>query len=289
AGIDTVRNLGNFILQAGTPDYFRTLGTRVIRGRAFDERDRENSQRVVVVGEGMARVLWPNQEAIGQCLRIAAADAPCTRVIGIAEDVRIRTLTDEREYAYYIPASQYGEEMYAQLFVRLDGAAASHVETLRRRLQAEMPGAAYVNVRPLREMVDPSLRAWSFGATMFVAFGALALVLAAIGLYSMIAYGVAQRTRELGVRMALGASAGHVIRMIVATALQLVVVGLAIGGAIAMWAAPRLEPLMFEASTRDPAVYGAVAAMLVGVALVASVVPAMRALRVDPNTVLRAD
>ncbi|HSK21306.1 MAG TPA: ABC transporter permease [Longimicrobiales bacterium] len=289
AGIDTVRNLGNFILQAGTPDYFRTLGTRVFRGRAFDERDRENTQRVVVVGEGMARALWPGQDAIGQCLRIAAADAPCTRVIGVAEDMRVRTLTDEREYTYYIPASQYGEEMYPQLFVRVDVEGVSHAEALRRRLQAEMPGAAYVTVQPLRELVDPSLRAWSFGATMFVAFGVLALVLAAIGLYSMIAYGVAQRTRELGVRLALGASAGHVVRMIVATALRLVVIGVAIGGAIAIWAAPRLEPLMFDASTRDPAVYGAVAATLVGVALVASVVPAMRALRVDPNTVLRAD
>jgi putative ABC transport system permease protein len=289
AGIDTVRNLGNFILQAGTPDYFRTLGTRVIRGRAFDERDRENTQPVVLVSEGMAGVLWPGQEAIGQCIRISAADAPCTRVIGVTEDTRVRTLADEREFTYYIPASQYGEELFPQLFVRIDGAAESGLEPLRRRLQAEMPGTAYVNVRPLRELVEPSLRAWAFGATMFVAFGALALVLAAIGLYSMIAYGVAQRTRELGVRLALGATAGHVVRLILTSALRLVVIGIAIGGALAAWAAPRLESLMFEASTRDPAVYGSVAAVLLGVAVLASIVPAWRAVRLDPNSALRAD
>jgi ABC-type antimicrobial peptide transport system permease subunit len=152
-----------------------------------------------------------------------------------------------------------------------------------------MPGAAYVTVVPLRELVDPNLRAWQFGATMFVAFGALALVLAAIGLYSMIAYGVAQRTRELGVRMALGASAGHVVRLIVRGALRLVVAGVVIGGVVALWAAPRMEALMFQASPRDPVVFGAVAVVLLAVAAVASLAPAVRAMRLDPNVALRTD
>src|SRR5690606_30077454 len=115
--------------------------------------------------------------------------------------------------------------MYPQLFVRVQEDAAAVVEPLRRRLQKEMPGAAYVNVYPLSNLVDPNMRAWKFGATMFVAFGGLALVLAAIGLYSMIAYSVAQRTRELGVRMALGASAGQVVRLIVQGGIRLVVAG----------------------------------------------------------------
>ena len=288
-GIDTVSNLGTFVLQAGTPDYFQTLGTRILRGRAFDDTDRENTQRVVVVSEGMARVLWPGQDAIGQCIRISERDAPCTTVIGIAEDMRVRTLDDQQEYTYFIPAAQYGDTMYPQLFVRVAGDPESHLEPLRRRLQAELPGAAYVTVRPLSDLVDPSLRAWQFGATMFVAFGLLALVLAAIGLYSMIAYGVAQRTRELGVRLALGASSGQMVRMIVANGLRLVVAGVVIGGAIAIWAAPRLEGLMFEASTRDPVVFGGVAAVLLGVAVLASLAPALRAMRLDPNAALRAD
>jgi predicted permease len=289
AGVDTVSRLGNFILQAGSPDYFRTLGTRVIRGRAFDATDRENTQRVVVVSEGMARALWPGQDAIGQCLRIDERDAPCTTVIGIAEEMRVRSLASEREYTYYIPASQYGDQMYPQLFARVAGDPASMVESLRRRLQAELPGAAYASVRPLRDLVDPSLRAWQFGATMFVAFGLLALVLSAIGLYSMIAYGVAQRTRELGVRLALGASAMQLVRMIVGNGLRLVAAGVIVGGAIAIWAAPRLESLMFHASTRDPVVYVGVVAVLLVVAVLASLAPAWRAMRLDPNAALRTE
>jgi ABC-type antimicrobial peptide transport system permease subunit len=115
------------------------------------------------------------------------------------------------------------------------------------------------------------------------------LVLAAIGLYSMIAYGVAQRTRELGVRLALGASGGNIIRLIVTSGLRLVVAGVVIGGVIALWAAPWMESLMFDASPRDPLVYGSVAAVLLGVAAAASLAPALRALRLDPNVALRAD
>ena len=289
AGVDTVGKLGTFVLQAGSPDYFATLGTRVLRGRAFDETDLENSPPVVVVSEGMARALWPRSEAIGQCIRIGADTMPCTTVIGVAEEMRVRSLAAEREYTYFLPAAQLPEPMDPQLFVRVSGAPEQYMQSLRRRLQSEMPGAAYVNVVPLSELVDPNLRAWQFGATMFVAFGGLALVLAAIGLYSMIAYGVAQRTRELGVRLALGASGGNIIRLIVTSGLRLVVAGLVIGGVIALWAAPWMQELMFDASPRDPLVYSSVAAVLLGVAVAASVAPALRALRLDPNVALRAD
>jgi ABC-type antimicrobial peptide transport system permease subunit len=203
--------------------------------------------------------------------------------------MRVRSLSDEREYTYYIPASQYGDAMYPQVFARVSGDPERLIGALRRRLQSEMPGAAYVTVVPLSKLVEPNLRAWRFGATMFVAFGVLALVIAAIGLYSMIAYGVAQRTRELGVRLALGASSGHVVRLIVRGGVRLVLAGVVIGGAIALWAAPWMESLMFEASPRDPLVYGAVVAVLLAVAAVASLAPALRALRMDPNVALRAD
>ena len=214
---------------------------------------------------------------------------PCTTVIGIAEEARLRSLMGEREYSYYIPAAQYGQPMYPQMFVRVSGDPNVLVEPLRRRLQREMPGAAYVNVRPLSDLVDPNLRGWRFGATMFVVFGAIALVLAAIGLYSMIAYAVAQRTRELGVRVALGATAGDVLRLIVRGGVLLVAAGIALGGVIALWAAPKLASLMFEVSTRDPLVYGTMAAVLLVTAVVASLAPAIRAVRLNPNAALRAD
>jgi ABC-type antimicrobial peptide transport system permease subunit len=152
-----------------------------------------------------------------------------------------------------------------------------------------MPGNAYANVIPLRRLVDPNLHAWRFGATMFVAFGGLALVLAAIGLYSLIAYDVAQRTREIGVRLALGASESRIMSMVVSRGMRLVFAGVVIGAVIALWAGRWIEPLMFRQSTRDPLVFGLVAFVLLVVALVAGVAPARRAARVDPSVTLRSD
>jgi ABC-type antimicrobial peptide transport system permease subunit len=146
-----------------------------------------------------------------------------------------------------------------------------------------------VNAIALHELVAPQRRAWQFGATMFMAFGALALLLAAIGLYSVCAYTVAQRTRELGVRIALGASAGNVVRLVAGQGVLFAVVGIALGGAAALFAGRWVQPLLFEASARDPRIYAAVGVILLGVALVAIVRPALRAARVDPTTALRAD
>ncbi len=289
AGVDSVRKLGNFVMQAATPDYFATMGTRILRGRAFGEADRAGAPLVGVVSEGMAHALWPGVDPIGQCFHLSSPTSPCTTVIGIAEEMHVRSLADAREFSYYLPAAQLGEPLYPQVMVRVNGRAADHVAALRRALQREMPGAGYVNVVPLRALIDPNLRAWQFGATMFVAFGLLALVLAAVGLYSTIAYDVAQRRRELGVRVALGASTTRVMSLVVASGMRLIVVGVGFGIAIALWAGRWIEPLLFEETARDPSVYTVVAATLLVVALVALAAPARRAARVDPNSVLRAD
>jgi ABC-type antimicrobial peptide transport system permease subunit len=175
------------------------------------------------------------------------------------------------------------------LLVRVKGDAASYAEPVRRRLQHEMPGAAYVTAQPFQSMVDTKTQSWRFGATMFVAFGALALALAGIGLYSMIAYGVAQRRREIGVRIALGASSSHIVRLVVRGGLRLVVLGVVLGGVVSLWAGKWIATLLFDETPTDPAIYASVAAILVGVSLLATAVPALRAARVDPNDALRAD
>lgn len=288
-GVDSIGRRGRFVLQAGSADYFATTGTRVLRGRAFDATDRTGGPPVVVVSEGMARAIWPAGDALGKCVRIGADTAPCATVIGVAEEIRMRSLTEAREYTYYVPATQYEGGMDQQLFVRVRGTPADVVEPIRRRLQREMPGAAYADAMPLGNLVDPARRAWKFGATMFVAFGGLALVLAAIGLYSLIAYDVAQRTRELGVRVALGASVPDVMRLVVSSGMRMVTVGVVLGGALALWGSKWMEGLMFRQSPRDPLVFGSVALTLMLVALVASAAPAWRASRVDPNTALRGD
>ena len=288
-GVDSVRQKGRFILQAGTPEYFATTGTRILRGRAFNESDRAAAPPVVVISEGMARVLWPREDAIGKCIRISEETAPCTSVIGIAEEMRIRTLTDPREFSYYVPAAQYDLAMPPQLFVRARGKSTDLGDDVRRRIQRELPGASYALTMPLDKLIDPTRRSWKFGATMFIAFGGLALVLAAIGLYSLIAYDVAQRTQELGVRMALGATVTDVVKLVMSSGVRLVVVGLVLGAGIALWGSKWMEGLMFRQSPRDPMVFAIVAIVLLGVALLASAGPALRASRVDPNTALRSD
>lgn len=289
SGIDSVSWRGDFVLQAGNPDYFRTMGTRIVRGRAFDDRDRVDAPRVVVVSQGMAAFLWPGQDAIGKCIRIGADTAPCTTVVGVAEDLHMRSLKGgQREYTYYIPLAQYGSAP-GMLLVRVKGDAADYGEPVRRSLQHEMPGAAYVTAEPFQNMVDTKTQSWRFGATMFVAFGALALALAGIGLYSMIAYGVAQRRREIGVRIALGASSSNIVRLVVRGGLRLVVLGVVLGGAVSLAAGKWIATLLFDETPSDPAIYASVAAILVGVSLVATAVPALAASRVDPNVTLRAD
>lgn len=287
-GIDSVSKLGRFILQSGDTNYFRATGTRILRGRGFAASDGKDAPRVVVVGDGMAKVLWPGQDPIGKCIRISDEAAPCTTVVGVAEEMRMRALDDVREHTYYVPFTQYDDAPSA-IFARVAGDAADYSSTIRRALQPLMPSTAYVSVRPLRELIDPRMRGWQFGATMFLAFGALALSLAAIGLYSIIAYGVAQRQKELGVRIALGASRGSVVRLVVGGGVRMVVVGVGIGALIALWASRWLGTLLFDESPKDPLVYTTVAAVMVIVAIVATALPALGAARVDPNVALRAE
>ena len=173
--------------------------------------------------------------------------------------------------------------------MRVSANARRSIEPLRRRLQEEMPGTSYVTVTRLGGLVDAESRSWVMGATVFTAFGALALVLAAVGLYSVIAYNVAQRRQELAVRVALGAALGDIVRLVVGEGLRLALAGAVVGGAIALIAAPRIAPLLFNQPPRDPVVFGAVTAALLAVAILASMVPAIRGARVDPNAALRAE
>ena len=288
AGIDTVERLGRFNYTAVSPDFFQTVGTRLLRGRPITAQDQRESPRVAVVSQNMARVLWPGRDAIGQCMRVGEDTLPCTTVVGIAENITEESFTGDSMFYYYLPITQFRTRA-GGLFVRVTGDAADSQETVRRALQREMPGAAYVTVTPMDDIVSPVLRSLTMGATMFVAFGGLALLIAAIGLYSVIAYGVAQRTHELGVRLALGAHGMQLGTLVIGDAVRVVGIGLAIGVAVALWASRWLEPLLYETSGRDASIYVAVAATLLFVSVMASWMPARRAARTDPNVALRAE
>ena len=281
-------NRKSWRLQAASPTFLATVGTRLLRGRFIEATDTEKSPRVMVVSESMAKYLWPSKDAIGQCVRIGADTMPCTEVVGITEDIRAGELANDDKFFYYRPITQANPNG-GGLFVRVNGLAARSAETVRRELQKEMPGAAYVTVRPFAEIFAPNVRSWRLGATMFVVFGGLALVLAAIGLYSVIAYAVVQRTHELGVRMALGAQVRDIIRLVLSEGLALTLVGLVIGGAVALYAGRWVKPLLFNVQPTDPLVFGGVVAVLLLTAMLASLIPAIRAARVDPNVALRSD
>jgi putative ABC transport system permease protein len=288
AGIDSVRRLGRFSLQGGSPSFFRVVGTRIVRGRAFTSEDTRTAPRVMVVSEAMARILWPGRDALGQCIRVQADTMPCTTVVGVAENIKTRSLTDDASLNYYMPIEQYHPES-ANLIVRVHGNAADYVETVRRALQAEMPGSAYVITHTMREAVGPQERSWQSGATMFVAFSTLALVLAAIGLYSVIAFDVAQRTHELGVRIALGAQVRDVLQLIVGAGLRFAIVGIVVGFGLTLVTGKFVAPLLYGVSARDPLILGVVGALLLSVATAASAIPALRATRVNPITALRTE
>jgi predicted permease len=289
AGIDSVSRLGRFTYQTATPDYFATMGTRIIRGRGLSPEDRAGSPRVVVVSEAMASVLWPGKDALGECIRIDADTMPCTTVVGIAENMVQISLTDTQHFSYYMPIEQRAANEGFALMVRVRGDPTLAQEPVRRALQAVMPGQSYVTVRPFASLVDGQRRSWRLGATMFTAFGALALIVAAVGLYGVIAYNVTQRMHELGVRMALGARSPDVVRLVLSQAICFAGAGVLVGLLVAVGMGRWIEPLLFRQSARDPVVLGGVAALLILVAIVASIAPAFRATRADPNTVLRSE
>jgi putative ABC transport system permease protein len=287
-GIDTVSRLGSFMVNAVSPSYFDTFGTRLLRGRGIQAGDLDGGPKVIVVSDKMAKVLWPGKDPIGQCIRINADTMPCTQVVGVAEDIKAGSLKPDSNFYYYVPATQFSPQS-GGLFIRVRGDARRHLETVRKRLQQEMPGASYVKLTPFSEVMGQQTQSWRLGATMFVAFGVLALILAAVGLYSVIAYNVTQRQHELGVRMALGAKGPDVIRLVVTDGLKVVGVGVTAGLLVALWAGKFVQPLLFSVSPRDPSVFVLVATTLVSVAIAASWIPARRASRVDPNVVLRSD
>jgi ABC-type antimicrobial peptide transport system permease subunit len=213
---------------------------------------------------------------------------PCITVVGVAENIVERNLTHAAEAHYYLPAAQSARPAWG-IYVRTRGRSVDRAESIRASLQRVMPGGSYVTIAPLSALVGEQQQSWSLGATMFLAFGALALILATVGLYSLIAYNVAQRTHELGVRIALGAQVRDVLRLVLGQGVRLGLSGVTIGALLAWWAGGFAQPLMFDESPRDPVVFGVVTGVLLAVTLAASLVPATRATRVDPNVALRAD
>jgi predicted permease len=290
-GRDSVRHYTS-MYNVVTPDYFRTLGASLLRGRDFADVDRESAPRVVIVNEMLARRAWGNENALGRCVRVGNDSLPCATVIGVVENVRRQSIFEDSTNFVYLPLAQARSWINARFIVaRAAGDPAIVAETVRHAMQTAAPQLPFADVRLVKNqpVVRHETLPFRLGAVMLGVFGALALLLAAVGVYGVISYDVGQRTREIGVRMALGARAADVASLVMRDGLRLVAIGGVIGTAIALAAGRLVTPLLYETSPRDPAVLAGVALLLLVVATLACLVPARRAMRVDINTAIREE
>jgi predicted permease len=290
-GLDSLPRVstGGPYVDGVSPDYFAAMGIRMVRGRGFTAEDRAGAARVTVVGETMARLLWSGQPALGKCLKIGGDTMPCSEVVGVARDARRNSFAAGDRMQYYVPLPQYSGNTPSAFFLRVEGDPIALMGPVRAALAELAPEVRYVSLEPLQALVDPESRSWRLGATLFTVFGALALLVSGIGLYSLLSYGVASRTTEIGVRSALGARPAGIMVLVARDGLKLVLAGLGLGLVAALMAARSMQPLLFQTSPLEPGIYLAVALVLLVIAVVAGVLPAWRATRVSPMTALRAE
>jgi len=289
-GLEKVPQLksGGPSVSAVAPDYFATMGTRIVRGRTFGPADRAGSEPVAIVNELMAETIWPGQDPIGRCLISGADPAPCARIVGVAENTYISSLREDAHMHYYVP---FGQEVGFGGTVMLVRAAdpPAVAGAITHMLVGLDPTIRFVTQQTIQSAIDKQTRPWRIGATVFSLSGLLAVLVAAIGIYSVTAYLVADRTHEIGVRVALGATRASIARLVVGSSVGMASAGAVLGALGAIAASHFIEPLLFNESARDPWVYGAVGLLLVGVAALAAVVPAHRANRIDPLEALRTE
>jgi len=270
------------------PDYFRTIGTRLVRGRDFTAQDTAHAPAVAIINETLARRFWPNEDPLGKQLRIGrAAPHPQPReIVGIVQDTAIRSLGEDPESVTYRPLAQQRSSLLT-LVVHSSGDPKALIASARREVQALDESLPTQEIKTLDEIVSFSLWPMRMGAALVGGFGLLGLLLAAVGIYGVMSYAVAQRTREIGIRLALGAQARDVLKLIVGQGMTLTLTGAAIGLALAFVVTRLLVNLLSGVSATDPLTFAGVALFLIVVALVACYLPARKATKVDPLAALR--
>ena len=280
---------GTVTWRSVTPRYFATLGIPVLRGRGFQEEDRDSNRSVVILSDSMARRMFPGEDALGKQIR-PGRSGPWLTVVGVAGNVKNNGLVERDDPEYYEIRKHSGGdvERSAAAIIR----TAMDPRAMSRWVRAEVAGLDLtlpVEIETIQERVGQLAQRPRFNAVLLGIFAGIGVLLAAIGLYSVISYLVAQRTQEIGVRMALGATPGAIARLVLAHAARWTAAGVALGLAGALLTARLLQALLYQVSARDPVTIGAVLALLAGVALLAAWVPSRRAARVDPAQALRQE
>lgn len=301
-------------LQPATPEFFTILGVTIVEGRAFTEAD-DKGAPVVVVNQTMAHALWPGASAIGQCIRIGfdpsfdpetaagpptpSSAVPCRQIVGVARDMRQRSLVPEgaedRLMQYFVPYSQVPIPPFVPdpdrsawgLLIRTRADTAQVASAVRRAIVDGRSDLPYVRVRPYEQLLDRQARPWRLGQTLFALFGALALVVGAIGLYAAFTHAVALRRREMAIRLAIGARPPGVVTLVLREALSVAAAGIVLGIFMAFAGGRWLQSLLFQTSGADPLIMGTAAAVMLAVAVMATLLPARHASRADPATLLR--
>jgi putative ABC transport system permease protein len=282
-----------------SPDYFRALGVAVREGRGLEERDDENALPAAVVNETMARSFWPNETAVGKRFKVGSPDAPAPwlTVVGVVEDVRQMASDEPVKAEMYVPYRQAARYFWRpsapnffaprDLVVRTSVSPNSLAPAVREAVKEVDPYQPVSAFRTLDEVLGRDTAQRRVGVILLAAFAGLALLLAALGIYGVLAFFVVQHTPEIGVRMALGASPGDMLRMVVGRGMKLTLAGVGLGLAAALALTRLIESQLFGVSATDPLTFAGLALLLAAVALLACLVPARRATKVDPMVALR--
>ena len=270
--------------------YFETMGIRVVRGRAFTDADNTTAQPVAIVTESLAQIAWPNEEPIGRRLHFGGPQGrnPWMTVVGVVKDVRTERLEDRARPMLYRPLRQ-ASNLALSLVLKTEADPGTLGNALAAQVRAVDPDQPTYGIRTMDDLVGKATASRRFSTQLLGGFALLALLLAAVGIYGVMAFVVGQRTREIGIRIALGAHPGSVVLLVLRQALVLAAIGVVTGSAAAIIVTRLLAGLLFEVRATDPSTYGAIALLLAGTAMVAAWRPARRAAFVDPILALRSE
>ena len=271
-----------------SPEYFKTIGVAIVAGRGITEDDRPDTPRVAVVNETLARRFWPGENPIGRIFRTRAGEGPAFEIVGVSADHKVLTLSERPTPFLHIPRSQRPNS-YSAVMARTRGDAGALLRDMRRELLALDPNVVFVDNQTMEAEMDATLLPMRASAWIVAGVGLVAMVLAAVGLYGVIAYSVARRTREIGIRIALGARPGAVVRLVMQQGLLVAIAGLTIGCVLAAGAARAIAGALYGISAGDPVAWLAAASLLLSVSALANFIPAWRASRVDPTEALRIE
>jgi putative ABC transport system permease protein len=293
---DTIRTIdpgSGFV--AADPSYLSAVGTKLIRGRGFTADDATGTPRVMIVSEEFARRVWGSKDPLGQCVRVEVATNPCYTVIGVAENARVFDLIEDARPTFYIPFDQLpyapSEKPVTPhaLVLRASGDPMPLVARIRTLVGDTGTTIRTRRVVGMHELLEPRYQPWEFAARLFGGFAVVAIVLTIVGLNGVLSYLVSIRRRELGIRMALGATRSRVLNTILRAGVTKIVAGAITGSLMSLLAARALQPLLFQVSPHDPLAMFAAILILISCAIVASLLPALRAMTISPSSALREE